>query len=95
MKLYCDNKSLINIAPNPMQHDITNNVEVERVFIKEKLDNGTICTPFVSPGNQLVDVMTKGLRSATFQSIVGKLGMDDIHSPTWGEVSKSYDLCCS
>ena len=82
MKLYCDNKSAINIAHNPVQHDRTKHVEVDRHFIKEKLDNGTICTPFVSTGNQLADVLTKGLSGSTFQAVIGKLGMDNIHSPT-------------
>ena len=49
-----------------MQHDRTKHVEVGRHFIKEKLDNGTICTPFVSFGNQLANVLTKGLSNATF-----------------------------
>ena len=29
MKLYCDNKSAINIAHNPVQHDRTKHVEVD------------------------------------------------------------------
>ena len=82
MKLYCDNKSAINIAHNPVQHDRTKHVEVDRHFIKEKLDSGTICIPFVSTGNQLADVLTKGLSGSTLQSIIGKLGMSNIHSPT-------------
>ena len=61
MKLYCDNKSAINIAHNPVQHDRTKHVEVDRHFIKEKLDSGLICTPFVSTEGQLADVLTKGL----------------------------------
>jgi len=85
MRLYCDNKSAINIVHNPVQHDITKHVEVDRQFIKKKLDNGTICTPFVISRNQLADVLTKGLTSDIFQSIVGILGMDDIYSPTWRE----------
>jgi len=44
----------------------------------EKLDKGT----FVSFGIQFANVLTKGLSVATFQSIVGNLGMDDIRSPT-------------
>ena len=35
MKLYCDKKSAINIAHNPVQHDRTKHVEVEKHFIKE------------------------------------------------------------
>ena len=35
MKLYCDNIAAINIAHNPVQHDRTKHVEVDRHFIKE------------------------------------------------------------
>ena len=47
MKLYCDNKSTISIAHNPVQHDQTKHIEIDRHFIKEKLDSGLICTPYV------------------------------------------------
>ena len=46
MTLYCDNKPIISIAHNPVQHDRTKHVEVDRHFIKEKLDSGLICTDF-------------------------------------------------
>ncbi|WMV36910.1 hypothetical protein MTR67_030295 [Solanum verrucosum] len=42
MKLFCDNKSAIQIAQNPVQHDRTKHVEVDRHFIKEKLDQKII-----------------------------------------------------
>ena len=48
IKLYCDNKSAINIAHNLIQHDQTKHVEVDQHFIKEKLNSGFICTPYVS-----------------------------------------------
>ncbi|MEI4902508.1 Ty1/Copia family ribonuclease HI, partial [Klebsiella pneumoniae] len=37
MKMYSDNKSTINIAHNPVQHERTKHVEVDKHFIKEKL----------------------------------------------------------
>ncbi|KAL6331168.1 hypothetical protein AAG906_009596 [Vitis piasezkii] len=38
MKLYCDNKSAINIAHNPIQHNRTKHIEIDSHFIKEKLE---------------------------------------------------------
>ena len=38
MNLHCDNKAAIEIAQNPVQHDRTKHVKVDRHFIKEKLD---------------------------------------------------------
>ena len=81
MKLYCDNKSAINIAHNPVQHDRTKHIEIDRHFIKEKLDSGLICTPYVPTGHQLADVLTKGLCSSMFRENISKLGMEDLYSP--------------
>ena len=78
MKLYCDNKLAINIAHNSIQHDRTKHVEVDRHFIKEKLDSGLICTPFVSSNDQLVDVLTKVLPVTVFHSMISKIGMHNI-----------------
>ncbi|RDX92043.1 Copia protein, partial [Mucuna pruriens] len=72
MKLYCDNKSAINIAHNPVQLDQTKHVEVDRHFIKEKLDCILICTPYVPSQNQLADILTKGWCSSVFERIVCK-----------------------
>ena len=44
MGLACDNKSAISIAHSPVQHDRTKHLEIDRHFIKEKLDDGLIAT---------------------------------------------------
>lgn len=43
MRLYCDNKAAVSIAHNPVHHDRTKHVEVDRHFIREKIDNGSFC----------------------------------------------------
>ncbi|KAK3038196.1 hypothetical protein RJ639_030303 [Escallonia herrerae] len=80
MKLYCDNKPV---------HDRTKHVEVDRHFIKEKLESGLICTPYMSTEGQLADILTKGLASSAFYRIVSKLGMENIYSPALGGVGNS------
>lgn len=82
MKLYCDNKSAIDIAHNPVQHDRTKHVEIDRHFIKEKLEAGIIIFPFVESEDQLADVLTKAVASKVFIDSLVKLGMCDIHAPT-------------
>ena len=46
MKLYCDNKSTINIVHNPIQHNRTKHIEIDRHFIKEKLKEGAVCMSY-------------------------------------------------
>ena len=55
MKLYCDNKSAREIVENPIQHDRTKHVEVDRHFIKEKLEKNIVSIPFVNSEEQLAD----------------------------------------
>ena len=42
MKLYCDNKVAISIAHNPVLHNQTKHVEVEKHFIKEKIERDSL-----------------------------------------------------
>ncbi|RDX79060.1 putative mitochondrial protein, partial [Mucuna pruriens] len=67
-KLFCDNNSTIRISNTTGQ-----NTEIDRNFIKEKLDSGFIVT---------THVFTKGLPTARFQELNGKLDMIDIHLST-------------
>ncbi|XP_038688701.1 uncharacterized protein LOC119987869 [Tripterygium wilfordii] len=81
-QLYCDNKASINITHNPVQHDWTKHIEIDQHFIKEKLVDGEICISFVISGDKLVDILTKGLSSKMFGSIISKMGMKDIYTPS-------------
>nr|GEY76601.1 putative copia-type protein [Tanacetum cinerariifolium] len=56
-----DNKAAIQISKNPVQHDRTKYVEVDRHFIKEKLEAEIIKLPFVKSEDQLVDILTKAV----------------------------------
>jgi hypothetical protein len=63
MKLWCNNKSAINIVNNPMQHDKTKHIEIARFFIKEKLNNRLLELDHVPTKEQTTDCLTKELSS--------------------------------
>jgi hypothetical protein len=52
INVWCDNVSAINLAHNPVQHDRTKHIEIDRFFIKEKLDDGIIKIEHVRSAQQ-------------------------------------------
>ena len=82
IQLYCDNKAACDIAYNSVQHDHTKHVEVDRFFIKEKLDEKIVELPKIRSEDQLADILTKVVSSRVFLKFLGKLGMWDIYAPT-------------
>ena len=82
IQLYCDNKAACDIAHNPVQHDRTKHVEVDRFFIKEKLDEKIVELPKIRSEDQLADILTKGVSNRVFSKFLDKLCMCDIYAPT-------------
>jgi hypothetical protein len=81
IKLYCDNKVVISIAHNPVQHDhCTRHVEIDKHF-KKKIDSGVLFMHFVPTTQQIVDIFTKDFLDLDL-SFVSKLGMINIYAPT-------------
>ena len=59
MKMHCDNKAAIAIAHNLVLHDRTKHMEIDKHFIKEKIEEGAICMSYIPTAEQIVDVLTK------------------------------------
>ncbi|KAJ9541315.1 hypothetical protein OSB04_027821 [Centaurea solstitialis] len=72
MRLFCDNNSAISTAHNPVHHERTKHVEIDRHFIKEKIDSGGVCIVYIPTNHQVVDVFTKGLFGNRFECLISK-----------------------
>ncbi|RVX07666.1 Retrovirus-related Pol polyprotein from transposon TNT 1-94 [Vitis vinifera] len=75
-------RAACDIAHNPVQHDRTKHVEVDRFFIKEKLDDKIVELPKIRSEDQLAAILTKAVSSQVFSKFLDKLGMCDIYAPT-------------
>ena len=84
-QLQCDNKAIINISENPVQHDITKHVEVDRHFIKEKIEDSSVELPFVRSEDQLANILTKVVTYRTFTRVFNKLSIGDPTTHLEGE----------
>lgn len=82
MLLHCDNVAAINIANNPVQFDRMKHVEIDRLFIKEKIDSGFLKLEYVKSRNQLADCFIKRLGPKENELACNKMGMTNIFGPS-------------
>lgn len=75
IKIYYGKKATISIAHNSVLHDITKHIEVDKYFIKEKIDSGVICMSYIPNRNQVAGILTKGLPKGQYENLVSKLAM--------------------
>ena len=77
--LYCDNQAAISIAKNLIHHDRTKHVEIDRHFIKEKIE-GVFKVSFTPTNCQTSDILTKALARVNHEDLTEKLGMINIYN---------------
>ncbi|KAM2530612.1 hypothetical protein PS1_028457 [Malus domestica] len=92
MFLYCEIQAIREIANNIVQHDRTKHVEVDRHFIKEKLDVKLIDIPYVRSEDQLAAVLTHAVATRVFQNSLDKLSLGNIYAPTYMGVLREATL---
>ena len=56
-----DNQSAMSLAKNSAFHDRTKHIAVRHHFIRDEIERGTVQVEYVPTGDQLADVLTKGL----------------------------------
>ncbi|GKD68375.1 hypothetical protein Tco_1322465 [Tanacetum coccineum] len=73
--LYCDNKSVIALCCNNVQHSRAKHIDVCYHFIKEQVENRIAELYFVQTEYQLADIFTNPLPRERFNFLIEKLGM--------------------
>ena len=73
MVLFYDNMTAIEIANNPVQHDWTKHIELDRNYIKDNLDSDVMKVPYIKSANQLAHMMSHVVTSGQFMH----------HYPNW------------
>lgn len=71
--VWCDNKSVIAFASNPIFHARTKHVEIDYPFIREKVLSKEIMVQHIGSSSQLADIFTKSLPIDRFLFLRSKL----------------------
>ncbi|GJY52990.1 hypothetical protein Tco_0444654 [Tanacetum coccineum] len=73
--MYCNNKSVIALCCNNIQHSQSKHIDIIFHFIKEQVENGVVKLYFVNTKYQLADIFTKALCRERIEFLINKLGM--------------------
>ncbi|XP_071704142.1 uncharacterized protein [Rutidosis leptorrhynchoides] len=75
--IYCDNKSAIAIAENPVQHGRTKHINVKYHVIREAEKNREVKLKYCTSDDQLADMLTKSLTGMKLDQLKTRLMMSN------------------
>nr|GEV57592.1 hypothetical protein [Tanacetum cinerariifolium]GEV77736.1 hypothetical protein [Tanacetum cinerariifolium] len=89
--MYCDNKSVIALCYNNVQHSRSKHIDIRYHIIKEQVENGVIELYFINTKYQLADLFTKGLGRDRIEFLINKLGMRSFTPETLKQLTDKID----
>ncbi|GKE57430.1 hypothetical protein Tco_1496615 [Tanacetum coccineum] len=69
----CDNKGVIDLSKNPVQHSRTKHIEIRHHFLRDNVQKGHISIEKVSSVDNIADILTKPLKRKSFNYL--RLGL--------------------
>nr|GEX75583.1 retrotransposon protein, putative, unclassified [Tanacetum cinerariifolium] len=89
--MYCDNKSVIALCYNNVQHSRSKHIDIKYHFIKEQVENRVNELYFVNTEYQLVDLFNKALGRDRIEFLINKLGMRSFTPETLKQLMDKVD----
>ncbi|GJS83304.1 copia protein [Tanacetum coccineum] len=89
--LYCDNKSVIALCYNNVQHSQSKYIDIRHHFIREQVENCMVELYFVMMDYQLADIFTKALPRERFEFLLPRLGMKSMTPETLKRLQEGED----
>lgn len=88
-KLFCDNKSTMHIANNPVFHERTKHVEIDCHKTRDRIKESCLKVFHITTNNQLADILTKALHPGPFHSILGRMSVSSLFTPQEGSIPET------
>ncbi|GJQ89341.1 retrovirus-related pol polyprotein from transposon TNT 1-94 [Tanacetum coccineum] len=89
--LYCDNKSVIALCYNNVQHSRSKHIDIRHHFIQEQVENRVVELYFLETNYQLADILTKALPRERFEFLLPRLGMKSMTPETLRRLQEGED----